>query len=176
MIFGLTKKAREIRKLKKAVSFYAHFHSIDPGLIWSIIYCESRGIPGAYRFELGFFERYIEGRPIADVPGYWPPQTLVSRETEAMARSTSWGVMQVMGQVARELGYRGEYLHELCDVRESVKFGSEKLAKCLKQTGTIREAIARYNGDPRSEAAQRYAMKVLAVLKTKQYEAIWSEQ
>jgi soluble lytic murein transglycosylase-like protein len=172
----LSKEARRVRKLRNAITYYSHFHKIDPDLIASIIYCESRGEPRAYRFEPGFFERYIQGKPVGDIPGYWPPQNLVSRETEAMARSTSWGVMQVMGQVAREHGYRGDYLHELTDIRESIKYGTEKLGKCLKRSGNLREAIARYNGDIHSEAAQKYAQKVLAVLNTKQFQAIWEEK
>jgi hypothetical protein len=55
----------------------------------------------AIRYEPAFRTRYV-------APLGLPP-------TEEVARSISWGLMQVMGQVAREHGFAGKFLSALCD-------------------------------------------------------------
>jgi hypothetical protein len=66
------------------------------------------------RYEPAFRTRYV-------APLGLPP-------TEEIARSISWGLMQVMGQVAREHGFSGKYLSALCDPAAGLELGCTVLA------------------------------------------------
>lgn len=66
--------------------------SLDPALVCAVIEEESSWDTYAMRYEPFFRERYVR------------PLKLTS--TEEIARSVSWGLMQVMGQVAREHGFK----------------------------------------------------------------------
>ena len=109
-------------------------HGIDPALVCAVCHHESAGWKRwAVRYEPGFYRRYV--------------QSMDLRETEKITRSTSYGLMQVMGQVAREFGFHGEYLSELLDPRTNLAYGCRKLADCLTKTkGDVRAALMRYNG------------------------------
>ena len=71
-------------------------YGLDPALVCALIEQESAWDAHAIRYEPGFRSRYVA--PLA-LPA-----------TEEVARSISWGLMQVMGQVAREHGFI-HYLH-----------------------------------------------------------------
>ena len=73
------------------------------------------------RYEPGFLSRYI-------APLY---TTGKLSATEAYTRAMSWGVMQVMGQVAREFGFKEASLSELCDPATGIEFGCHILAARL---------------------------------------------
>ena len=75
-------------------------HGLDEALVCAVAEQESGWNPWAIRYEPGFFDRYV-------------PKNLPV--TEAHSRAFSWGVMQVMGQVARENSFTGKYLSELAD-------------------------------------------------------------
>lgn len=108
-------------------------HGLDPALICAVCEQESGWQPWAIRFEPAFYTRYVE------------PQNLAP--TEAYARSFSWGLMQIMGQVAREQGFDGRFLAELCDPSTGVEYGCRKLARCLaKAGGDVSQALQFYNG------------------------------
>ena len=49
--------------------------------------------------------------------------------SEAYARGFSWGLMQVMGQVAREMGFDGTFLSALCDPEQGLAIGCKLLRK-----------------------------------------------
>jgi hypothetical protein len=51
--------------------------------------------------------------------------------TEEIARSISWGLMQVMGQVAREHGYVEKFLSALCDPEAGLATGCAVFAAKL---------------------------------------------
>jgi hypothetical protein len=70
-------------------------HSLDPALVCAVVEQESAWNPFAIRYEPGFLARYVA--PLFT--------TGKISATEAYARSFSWGLMQVMGQVAREHGF-----------------------------------------------------------------------
>src|ERR1700735_1296507 len=71
-------------------------HSLDPALVCAIVEQESAWDPHAIRYEPAFRTRYVA--PLGLAP------------TEEVARSMSWGLMQVMGQVAREHGFTAKSL------------------------------------------------------------------
>jgi soluble lytic murein transglycosylase-like protein len=87
---------------------------------------------------------------------------------EWLDQQTSWGLMQVMGAVARELGCRSHYLSELTDPITGLHFGCKHFAGMLAWAkGDTNKAIAAYNagrGGTASEASQAYVVKVRANL------------
>lgn len=110
-------------------------HEIDPALVMAVCHHESGNWkPYAIRFEPGFYDHYISS------------MTLLTT-TEKSLRAHSFGLMQIMGQTAREFGFYGDYLTELCDPAVGIEFGCRKLAKCLKNhNGVIHDALLQYNG------------------------------
>ena len=108
-------------------------HALDPALVCAVIEQESAWDPHALRYEPGFRTRYV-------APLGLPP-------TEEIARSISWGLLQVMGQVAREHGFRGQFLSALCEPETGIEFGCAALAaKVSAAQGDIPRALASWNG------------------------------
>jgi soluble lytic murein transglycosylase-like protein len=122
---------------------FARSFNLDPALVCAVIEQESGWDVHALRYEDGFFSRYI-------VPLGLP-------STEARARAFSWGLMQIMGQTARELGFKGA-MPQLCDPFFGISYGCRKLATCLKAVGSEHDALVRYNGG----SNPAYADQVLA--------------
>ncbi|MBZ5697143.1 MAG: lytic transglycosylase domain-containing protein [Acidobacteriia bacterium] len=96
-------------------------HGLEPALVCAVIEQESEWNPWAVRYEPGFLSRYV-------APLYTAGKLSA---TEAYTRSMSWGLMQVMGQVAREFGFAGASLPELCDPATGIEMGCRKLADCF---------------------------------------------
>ncbi|MGA8268053.1 MAG: lytic transglycosylase domain-containing protein, partial [Candidatus Acidiferrales bacterium] len=79
--------------------------------------------------------------------------------TEAYSRAISWGLMQVMGQTARERGFAGKFLSELCDPATGLDAGCDLFAhKLAIVEGKIERALALWNGGANPE----YPTQVLA--------------
>lgn len=113
---------------------------------------------------LTFAEQASEAPP-ADFPSL-----AGDRDSEWWAQQASWGLLQLMGALARELGFVGPYLTELCDPEINVRLGCTHLSRLLTWAhGDVRQAAAAYNagrGGYGSPDAQRYASHVLALLQT----------
>jgi soluble lytic murein transglycosylase-like protein len=124
-------------------------HAIDPALVCAVIEQESAWNTYAVRYEPGFLSRYV-------APLYTAGKLSA---TEAYTRSMSWGLMQVMGQVAREFGFKEASLAELCEPDTGVEFGCRVLAaKLAKAKGDVPAALLAWNGG----ADINYAAEVLA--------------
>src|SRR5207244_13546354 len=78
--------------------------SLDPALVCAVVEQESGWNPWAMRYEPAFFSKYV-------APLYTNNKIAA---TEAYSRGFSWGLMQVMGQVARETGFDALFLSALC--------------------------------------------------------------
>ena len=129
-----------IEHCKTAARESAITWGIDPALVFSLIETESDWNPWAARYEPAFYRRYIENLKVKKF-GY------ISVDTEKMLRSTSFGLMQIMGQVARELGYHGTFLNNLCDPSVGTYFGCKRLKKALsRKDGNVERALLDYNG------------------------------
>jgi soluble lytic murein transglycosylase-like protein len=125
-------------------------YNLPPEVVCGQIERESNWIPWSIRYEAGFMSRYVAPLYAA---GHVTP-------SEAYARSFSWGLMQVLGQVAREFGFVGEYLSELCDPPTGVEYGCKKLAKCFEtHGGDMNKALESYNGGNNTQ----YSAEVLAL-------------
>jgi hypothetical protein len=92
-----------------------------------------------------------------------------SREQEWWAQQASWGLMQIMGAVARENGFAAPFLTELIDPASNLTVGCRHLRGLVRWAGgDLAQAAAAFNagrGGWRSEAGQRYAAKVTAAMK-----------
>jgi soluble lytic murein transglycosylase-like protein len=116
-------------------------------LVCAIIEQESAWDAHAIRYEPGFRSRYV-------APLGLPP-------TEEVARSISWGLMQVMGQVAREHGFSGKFLSAPCDPATGLDIGCAVLASKLSASAAnVERALELWNGGANAD----YASQVLARL------------
>jgi len=127
----------------------ATVQSLEPVLVCSIIEQESAWNPWAMRYEPAFFTKYV-------APLY--TNNKVSA-TEAYARGFSWGLMQVMGQVARENGFDAPFLSVLCDPEQGLAIGCRIFRKKFDaMAGDTTRALQAWNGG----ANPTYAAQVLA--------------
>jgi soluble lytic murein transglycosylase-like protein len=121
---------------------------LDPRLVCAVIEQESAWDTFAIRFEPAFLARYVSPLGLS--------------ATEEIARSTSWGLMQVMGQVARENGFVGKSLVELSLPELGLEIGCTVLArKIALAEGDNAKALALWNGG----ANQGYAADVLGKIR-----------
>lgn len=108
-------------------------HALDSALVCAVVEQESAWDTHAIRYEPSFRARYV-------APLGLPP-------TEEVARSISWGLMQVMGQVAREHGFYGKFLSALCDPAIGLDIGCAVLAAKLSAAGAdVTRALELWNG------------------------------
>jgi len=129
----------------------ARAHDLWPELVCAVIEQESAWNRWAVRYEPGFYKRYIEpqlARPGGDdAIRHARAHRAPLSETEARARAFSWGLMQVMGQVAREHGFSGNSLAELCDPATGLDVGCRVLAaKLAAAEGNVVRALLLWNG------------------------------
>lgn len=162
--------ARYKNRLRKTIQRISKKHGLEFNLVAAIVWKESRGNRFARRYEPAFFDRYIRNQTRGRLGGYWPRE--YSEDTERHERAVSWGLMQVLGQTARELGFRGDFA-ELLEIEKGIEFGCLKLRDCFERERTTRFRIARYNGSTKNPLALRYADDVLRVVSTRQFEEMF---
>jgi Transglycosylase SLT domain len=91
--------------------------------------------PFAVRFEPAFESRYIK-----------PPNPAMP-STEQLCLAMSFGLMQIMGQTARERGFAGKFLTGLCDPETGLEYGCRQLRRCIDLSrGDPSSALLRWNG------------------------------
>ena len=123
--------------------------SLDPALVCAVVEQESAWNPWALRFEPAFFAKYV-------APLYTNFKVTAS---EAYARGLSWGLMQVMGQVAREFAFEEPFLSALCDPERSLALGCRVLRRKFDAAGgDATRALLAWNGGADAD----YAAQVLA--------------
>jgi soluble lytic murein transglycosylase-like protein len=156
----------------------ADAHALWPELVCAIVEQESAWNPWALRYEPAFYEKYIAAslaarRSDTQVPrsenleGIRGTSRLVALTspaipddpTESRARAFSWGLMQVMGQVAREHGFVDASLAALCDPAAGLEIGCRVFAaKLAAAEGNVTRALLLWNGT----GNQDYPAAVLA--------------
>jgi soluble lytic murein transglycosylase-like protein len=127
---------------------YARKYGLDPSIVAAVAEQESTWNPWAVRYEPAFFERYILPLNLPD-------------PTEAYARAFSFGLMQVMGQVAREQGFAARSLTQLCDPDIGMDIGCRKLEKCFAQNSDPEKALLAYNGGGNAEYGKQVLARVI---------------
>jgi soluble lytic murein transglycosylase-like protein len=115
---------------------------VPPKLARAIALVESGGNPLAIRYEPAwsyFFQ-----------PELFASRNGITVATEKVLQASSFGVMQTMGSVTRELGFNGPLLELAVYPELAIKYGCLKLKSCLDRWGGPSAAIAAYNaGTPR---------------------------
>lgn len=159
-------------------------HGLDPKVVVALVGVESGGNEFAWNPEPPY--RYYwdvrRNRPFrtptpeelrSEKPPLDFPAFAGDPDQEWWGQAASWGVCQVMGAVARELGFKGPYLTELVRPELSLEYGCRVLARNLEWAkGDLASALAAYNGGRVGNAPgtvplrnQAYADKVLARVK-----------
>lgn len=124
-------------------------NGLEGSLVCAVIEQESAWNPWAMRYEPAFFAKYVASL-------YTNNKVSAS---EAYARGFSWGLMQVMGQVARENGFDAPFLSELCDPEQNIALGCNMLRKKLDAAGRdLNRALLAWNGG----GNPAYAAQVMA--------------
>lgn len=140
-------------------------YKIDPYLIASIVAQESGGPyclpdgsanPYAIRVEQGFWKAYFTNimKWVKNTPTKYDDRW--SKYPDIYA--CSYGLGQIMLQTAYENGFNGIFPTELCDPEVNVNLICKIISKHLKNTGSVRSALLRYNGGGNPE----YPAHVLA--------------
>ena len=108
-------------------------HGLDPVVVCAVAEQESDWNPWAVRFEPAFYKKYTQPMHLTD--------------TEEYTRAISFGLMQIMGEVARELGLTAPFLSILCDPAAGLEYGCRHLANKLRNAGgDVAAALLHYNG------------------------------
>jgi hypothetical protein len=145
--------------LEKLIEQIAGSHFLDARIVKAMVMVESEGESTAWNPEprYRYFWDVKLWKPFRRVSGIeleskFPPEDFKSLKGDAdnewWAQQASWGVMQVMGAVAREHGFRENYLTGLCrDAQTGLLYGCRVLQGHLKWSGgVVDQAIAAYNG------------------------------
>ena len=143
---------------------YAMQYEFDKNLIFAIIHVESSGNNYAIRYEPQWKYTFSVKE--------FAKKNRISQDTEKFLQSCSLGVMQVMGTVARELGFKDE-LTRLFSPHLSIEYGVKKLEQIRKRFPkyTEEDLIAAYNaGTARRKRDgeyfnQDYVTKVTRILR-----------
>lgn len=141
-------------------------------LVLAIMKQESNGEPWAVRYEPEF-NKWLTGRIAANPALFKIYGPAISRSTEVIMRSSSFGQFQIMGQTLRELGFGGQYLTECCDPKISSYYGIHFLSKLMNKYHNEDAAIASYNaGSPRLGKSGGYVNQEY-VDSVKRFKDIW---
>ena len=118
-------------------------YKLDFALIGAIVVIESAGRTTAVRYEPNW-KTHLNPVMYANILN-------ITTMTEATLQSFSWGLMQVMGTVARELGFCG-HLPQLCEPEHGLKYGCMKVNELFNRFDELTDVISAYNqGTPRKE-------------------------
>ena len=135
------------------IEIAARNHDLPVPLVKAVVEVESEFNPWAVRYEHAFFSRYIAGKDIVR------PRAPCSRATEERLVACSFGLMQILGQTAREIGFDGTFLTELCIPEAGLKWGCRYLGILFDRHGDdgLDAVVAAYNaGSPRKNASGEY--------------------
>ncbi len=136
---------------------------VDPKVIAAIVTIESTWNPWVCRVEPGYYWT-SKVRDFADLHRQ-------SHQTELWHQKTSWGLMQVMGGTARDLGYT-DICTKLCTPELGLEYGIRYFLSRAARYPDLEDQIAAYNAgsarkDPLSKrySNQPYVDKVLNALR-----------
>lgn len=153
----------QMAQIRALIHTFARRYDVNPQLVAGIVFVESSGNPFAVRFEPKFYDKV---KSLPQLSGYMPKHC--TDETERVFRSTSFGLMQIMGETSRIRGYRGEFLTGLLDIETNLDMGVAFFAELMKRTDDPRVALFWYNAGPAAKypgvKPNDYPSKVLAAI------------
>lgn len=110
-------------------------------LAMAIVIKEStvNGVPyeRAERFEKEFYEERLLTRGKLTMSGYVPKKDPPSFETERAARARSYGYFQLLGETARVIGFKEDWLTELFVPEKNIYWGVKFLKRCIDKSPPI---------------------------------------
>lgn len=122
--------------------------SLDPKLVGAIMQVESNGNHYVTRLEPQW--KYFSN------PRIHAENLGITEQSESMHQATSWGALQIMGAVTRELGYQGP-LTRLAEPRIGMHWACRKLQELTRRYGEESQVIASWNGgSPRKTPGGMY--------------------
>ena len=129
----------------------AETEGLDAAVVCAVVEQESGWNPWAMRYEPLFFAKYVAPLYTNNKVG----------ATEAYARGFSWGLMQVMGQTARETGVNSQFLSALCDPAAGLAAGCKILRRKIEgASGDLRKALLAWNGGGNPDYADEVMARV----------------
>jgi soluble lytic murein transglycosylase-like protein len=153
-------------ELKPFIQDASQRTGVPENLIYSVIMTESGGDPYAIRYEHHF--NYLLSTDL------FAKSNQITESTEAILQKCSLGLMQVMGAVARELGFKQSLLM-LTSPNIGVNLGAKKLKTLIQKYNSTDDVLAAYNaGSPRRLEGglyvnQAYVNKVREFMKKKEF-------
>lgn len=175
-----TREARKKRRIKKQIWKWSKYYDLDPHMVASVAWHESAG---GYQYATRFESRWFKTlTPLTRIElgryGGFVPYGLPSLHDEKRDRSTSFGYMQILGQTAREQGFRGRFLAELCDLSTNFEVGCKILAhkraaayqKGFSGRELTRKMLLFYNGG----GDKTYPEKIFEILEGGDYKKLYS--
>lgn len=120
---------------------------VDPDLAVAICGQESGFMPSVARYETNW-SYLFEVEKYSKLLG-------ITFQTEFQLQKFSWGPMQIMGSVARELGYEG-HITELIIPKYGIYYGCSKLRSLSSRYSDQLDVIAAYNGGNASKVNGAY--------------------
>lgn len=148
----------------------AKAYGIDSDLIAAIIMQETSGKPFVTRFEQSY--KYLVN------PAAFAQLRNISEITEVTHQKTSWGLMQIMGGVAREAGYKAD-LPELTRPTIGMRWGCMKLKSLVDKYGMLNVAdiLASWNaGSPQKDPSGNYINQKYVVAALRYYNQLQGVQ
>lgn len=127
---------------------YAQENVLEPSLVAAICMQESGFEPWRSRYE-PTWSYFVSPVNYSRLLG-------ISTETEIQMQKTSVGLCQIMGGVARELGF-DDYISKLARPDLGIQYGCKKLYQLKKKYDDIKDVIAAYNaGTPNKDTSGKY--------------------
>lgn len=131
------------------IDYAAEINKLDLFLLASIIQVESAGNDLAVRYESKWSYVY-NAESFAKNCG-------ITKQTEKFMQSCSYGLMQIMGTVARELGLHDIPLSVLFNPEKNLEYGCKKLNDLFYRYKDETDIVSAYNqGSPRKTKGGMY--------------------
>ena len=141
--------------LKSEIIKYSEKYRLPPEIVYGIVQVESSFNQQATRYEPNY--RWL-----------YHPERFVSAHhsihTEIEGQKTSYGLMQVMGAVLRELGYSGYFPGILDHYEVQLEYGCRYLKKLINKHG-VEGGVEAYNAGHPLPGKSEYYQKVIKAAK-----------
>ncbi len=151
-----------LKRFEREFSHALNKYYVDPALFAALVIQESGGDPKASRYEPKYEAKNVTGK------SRWNKARALGWSDHDLA--TSWGLAQVLGATAWEMGFHYPPA-AILDPDANLKLGARYLRSKLAKWGNVYEALLAYNGGDGAVYAYRkgechncaYANSVLAI-------------